>query len=93
MPVYVYECDNCPATFTEVRPMADYDKPCSCPTCGTGAKKVITTSTIMTHALPDGTRRFDGIRKARELERLKQATKDPAEKKKITSELSKLAGK
>jgi len=33
MPFYDYDCPSCGA-FTEFRPLADFEKPCPCPTCG-----------------------------------------------------------
>ena len=33
MPTYDYYCDTC-GTFTESRPMAEFDLPQPCPTCG-----------------------------------------------------------
>ncbi len=40
MPVYDYECAEC-GVFTALRPMADYDKPCDCPDCGTVSSRVM----------------------------------------------------
>jgi putative FmdB family regulatory protein len=33
MPIYGYACTTC-GPFEDFRPMADYDKPASCPSCG-----------------------------------------------------------
>ncbi|MFW2589996.1 FmdB family zinc ribbon protein [Sagittula sp. SSi028] len=40
MPYYDYLCDAC-GPFTESAPMADFDKPCDCPACGTAAPRVL----------------------------------------------------
>ncbi len=42
MPVYSYECDACNTPFDEMVPLARYDEPQPCPSCGTLCSKVMT---------------------------------------------------
>jgi putative FmdB family regulatory protein len=43
MPVYEYLCSAC-GPFTEIRPMAEYQKPQSCPECQRKAPRVLLTA-------------------------------------------------
>lgn len=43
MPVYEYMCDTC-GPFTEMRPIAEFDLPQPCETCGESAPRVILTA-------------------------------------------------
>jgi putative FmdB family regulatory protein len=43
MPVYEYLCDDC-GPFTQMRPMAQYDKAQKCPECGRRAPRAILTA-------------------------------------------------
>ncbi len=43
MPVYEYLCDAC-GPFTEMRPMAECDRPCECPNCAAVAPRAILTA-------------------------------------------------
>jgi putative FmdB family regulatory protein len=43
MPVYEYLCSAC-GPFTEIRPMAEYDKPQPCPECQRKAPRVLLTA-------------------------------------------------
>jgi len=63
-----------------------------CPECGEQAGKIFGCA-FMTTALPDGTRRFDGIREQRVLEKAKRKawkTRDKKEGAKVASEIKKL---
>lgn len=40
MPVYDYDCPHC-GPFEELRPMAEFDRPQSCPVCGEAAPRVM----------------------------------------------------
>ena len=40
MPVYDYACPSC-GPFTASRPMAEYDRPLACPSCGAAAPRAI----------------------------------------------------
>ena len=46
MPVYEYECISC-GTFTEMKPMTEYNKPCDCPECGEASERIIMTVPAM----------------------------------------------
>lgn len=43
MPVYDYLCDAC-GPFTAMRPMAECDKPNTCPACGARAPRALLTA-------------------------------------------------
>jgi putative FmdB family regulatory protein len=43
MPLYDYACERC-GSFTALRPMAAYQEPCACPTCGAEAPRVLLTA-------------------------------------------------
>ncbi|MBT8153053.1 zinc ribbon domain-containing protein [Epibacterium ulvae] len=43
MPVYEYWCDDC-GPFEALGKISAYDKPCSCPECGTEAPRVMMTA-------------------------------------------------
>jgi putative FmdB family regulatory protein len=45
MPTYDYECEDC-GPFTEVRPLAEYDRPQPCPDCGRDAPRLLTVAAI-----------------------------------------------
>lgn len=93
MPVYAYECETCDEvhTFTELRPMKDYDKPAFCPVSGAEGRKLIEVPNIMNTALPDGTRRFDKVREYRKLEDQKRANvRNKAERQRAEAEIKKL---
>lgn len=51
MPVYEYACAGC-GPFTEMRPMADFDQPCTCPDCGASAPRVLLTAPRLARADP-----------------------------------------
>lgn len=40
MPLYDYKCPE-HGVFSELATMAEHDKPCACPTCGTQAPRVV----------------------------------------------------
>ncbi|WP_142586310.1 zinc ribbon domain-containing protein [uncultured Methylobacterium sp.] len=40
MPTYDYACDAC-GPFRAMRPMAQFQDPCACPECGTGAARTV----------------------------------------------------
>jgi putative FmdB family regulatory protein len=46
MPVYEYLCDKC-GPFTAIRPMAEYENPHDCPSCGKDAPRVLLTAPRM----------------------------------------------
>ena len=41
MPLYSYRCSPCDLAFDEMAPMADYQKPQPCPSCGEPAPRVV----------------------------------------------------
>ena len=43
MPTYEYWCPKCQKEFELRRPMADFDKPASCPDCGTKGERLMST--------------------------------------------------
>ena len=45
MPTYEYECADC-GPFTDVRPMAEYDRPQPCPDCGQEAPRLLTAPSL-----------------------------------------------
>lgn len=45
MPTYDYECADC-GPFTEVRPMAEYDRPQPCPDCAQLAPRLLTAPSL-----------------------------------------------
>lgn len=42
MPIYAFECTGCKVAFDLMLPLAQYDAPQTCPTCGVNAQRVIT---------------------------------------------------
>ncbi|MGZ5829089.1 MAG: FmdB family zinc ribbon protein [Xanthobacteraceae bacterium] len=55
MPVYEYMCEEC-GPFTAMRPMAEYEKPCTCPSCALDAPRVLLTAPRCVTAMPRETR-------------------------------------
>ena len=51
MPVYEYMCEEC-GPFTAMRPMAEYEKPCVCPSCTLDAPRVLLTAPRCVTAMP-----------------------------------------
>jgi putative FmdB family regulatory protein len=45
MPTYDYECPDC-GPFTEVRPMAEFDRPQPCPDCTQPAPRLLTAPAL-----------------------------------------------
>jgi putative FmdB family regulatory protein len=45
MPTYDYECADC-GPFTEIRPIAEYDRPQPCPDCGLAAPRLLTAPSL-----------------------------------------------
>ena len=45
MPTYEYECADC-GPFTEVHPMAEFDRPQPCPDCATPAPRLLTAPAL-----------------------------------------------
>ncbi len=45
MPTYEYECADC-GPFTEVRPMAEFDRPQPCPDCAQPAPRLLTAPAL-----------------------------------------------
>jgi putative FmdB family regulatory protein len=45
MPTYEYECADC-GPFTEVRPMAEFDRPQPCPDCTLPAPRLLTAPAL-----------------------------------------------
>ncbi len=43
MATYEYWCPKCQKEFEVRRPVADFDKPASCPDCGTEGQRLIST--------------------------------------------------
>jgi len=41
MPTYEFWCPKCGKEFEVKRPMADFDKPASCPDCGSPGEKLV----------------------------------------------------
>ena len=55
MPVYDYLCARC-GPFTDTRPMAEFDMPLGCPTCGKKAPRAFLTAPYL--ATPSTDRRL-----------------------------------
>ncbi len=51
MPIYDYDCAAC-GPFSDFRPMADYDKPAPCDTCGAPSPRAILSAPAL--AMMDG---------------------------------------
>ena len=45
MPTYDYECPDC-GPFTELRPMAEFDRPQPCPDCAQQAPRLLTAPAL-----------------------------------------------
>lgn len=45
MPTYDYACPDC-GPFTDVRPMAEYDRPQPCPSCAALAPRLLTAPAL-----------------------------------------------
>jgi putative FmdB family regulatory protein len=45
MPFYDYDCADC-GVFTEVRSIADFASPCTCPECGKSAPRTLTAPAL-----------------------------------------------
>jgi putative FmdB family regulatory protein len=45
MPTYEYECSDC-GPFSEVRPMAEFDRPQPCPDCNAPAPRLLTAPAL-----------------------------------------------
>jgi putative FmdB family regulatory protein len=45
MPTYDYECADC-GPFSDVRPMAEFDRPQPCPDCGVDAPRLLTAPAL-----------------------------------------------
>jgi putative FmdB family regulatory protein len=45
MPTYDYECADC-GPFSEIRPMAEYDRPQPCPDCRSLSPRLLTCAAI-----------------------------------------------
>jgi putative FmdB family regulatory protein len=43
MATYEYWCPNCQKEFEVRRPVAEFDKPASCPDCGTEGQRLMST--------------------------------------------------
>jgi putative FmdB family regulatory protein len=54
MPVYDYLCERC-GPFSDMRPMADCDRPNACPRCGRAAPRAFLTAPYLA-AMPAGRR-------------------------------------
>jgi putative FmdB family regulatory protein len=54
MPYYDYNCPDC-GPFTDFAAMADFDKPCACPTCAAQSPRVLLRAPTFTSM--DGTTR------------------------------------
>ncbi len=66
-----------------IKPMAEYDTPERCPECKDFMWKppYLNAPKVMNVALPDGTRRFDGVRKANDIEKQKRSAQAEQRKK------------
>jgi putative FmdB family regulatory protein len=51
MPTYEYECADC-GPFSELRPMAEFDRPQPCPDCAALAPRLLTLAAIGGGAQP-----------------------------------------
>lgn len=49
MPTYEYECKKCKVEFERFLPIAEYDSPQKCETCGTVGKKLISSPGLIFH--------------------------------------------
>ena len=45
MPTYEYECPDC-GPFTDIRPMAEFERPQPCPACGQMAARLLTAPAL-----------------------------------------------
>jgi putative FmdB family regulatory protein len=43
MPMYEYKCDECGRVFSELRKIADREKPIDCPDCGGKGRVIMST--------------------------------------------------
>ena len=77
MPIYDWECENGHPNVT-VAPMAKcMVPPVSCMHCeSTVMTRQFTGTAVMNHALPDGTKRFDGVRRSIEQRKEAKVKKD-----------------
>lgn len=51
MPTYEYWCPRCKKEFELQRPMAEYNKPASCPDCGAEGRKLVSSVAAKTDYL------------------------------------------
>lgn len=98
MPVYTYTCRACEEehTFTAVKPMDQFDTPELCPEAGIPGERMIHVPNVMNAAFPDGNRRFDNVRRYRELETQRRSAmrrNDKTTQGIVQSEINKLTGK
>lgn len=94
MPTYVYECNCCGWGGDLYRSIDERDAPYPCPGCALKElRRIFVAPAVMLTALPDSTRRFDGVRASRQLERAIKVEKDKNAKAKLKRELRKLVTK
>lgn len=95
MPMYCYSCPTCETNFDEIQ---DYDNRdnCLCPDCGGQTNRLITPPNVMRVSYPDGKRRFQDIKTAHQLKKLRANAKekrDFAEEKRLKQEIKKVEKK
>jgi putative FmdB family regulatory protein len=88
VPTYTYVCEFCGNGHEEYRKIDDRDNETVCP-CGCVMTRPVEAPAVMNVAMADGTRRFDNVRRYRELERAKKYA-DKVDKAKLTAEQGKI---
>jgi putative FmdB family regulatory protein len=91
---YDYGCDACGHVRDELVDRADVPETLPCPECGGVSVRRVGCLGVMNVALPDGTRRFQGIREQRVLQKAaKRAFKrrDKKEQARVQQEMNKLS--
>jgi putative FmdB family regulatory protein len=92
MPLYIHECEPCGYTFTEIRPVAQFDKVTPCEKCGVESKRLIQSPMVMKESFPDGTKRFAKVREFRTIEREMKTEKDKGARQRMAAEQQKIIG-
>ena len=59
MPKYEYDCSSC-GSFSDFRPMADYERPATCPSCNVGGTTRFLERSSNFDAFPRGCARRHG---------------------------------
>jgi len=94
MPNYDFECQHCKEVLEKNVKYENRDNPkMKCVTCGGDQmKRIMSAPMLMEAAYPDGTKRFEGLRESRRLEKViaeAKATGDRDTEKKAKAEKKK----